>query len=47
MQGVFPEALTRLRDADPELFSIIEDEKERQWCAIVARIDAETLLATI
>lgn len=31
MQGVFPEALFSLRNADPELFSIIEDEKERQW----------------
>ena len=47
MQGVFPEALTRLRDADPELFSIIEDEKERQWCAAVAQIYAQTLPASI
>lgn len=31
MEGVFPEALSSLRNADPELFSIIEDEKERQW----------------
>ena len=31
MDGVFPEALLSLRNADPELFSIIEDEKERQW----------------
>jgi len=31
MQGVFPEALSSLKNADPELFSIIEDEKERQW----------------
>lgn len=33
MEGVFPEALSSLRNADPELFSIIEDEKERQWYA--------------
>ena len=31
MEGVFPEALASLRNADPELYSIIEDEKERQW----------------
>lgn len=34
MQGVFPEALSSLKNADPELFSIIEDEKERQWKGI-------------
>lgn len=31
MDGVFPEALQSLREADPEVFSIIEDEKKRQW----------------
>jgi hypothetical protein len=31
MQSVFPEALQSLREADPEVFGIIEDEKKRQW----------------
>lgn len=31
MKAVFPEALLTLKDADPELAAIIEDEKERQW----------------
>lgn len=29
--AVFPEAHTPLSQADPELYSIIEDEKRRQW----------------
>ena len=32
MQSVFPEALTPLQAADPEVFGIIQDEKKRQWC---------------
>lgn len=32
MEALFPEAQLTLRDADPELYDIIEDEKERQWC---------------
>ena len=35
MESVFPEALRSLREADPEIFGIIEDEKKRQWYAIV------------
>jgi hypothetical protein len=31
MAKVFPEALKTLEDVDPELYSIIEDEKRRQW----------------
>ena len=31
MESVFPEGLKRLRDADEEVFGIIEDEKVRQW----------------
>ena len=31
MQSVFPEALKSLREADPEVFGILEDEKKRQW----------------
>jgi glycine hydroxymethyltransferase len=31
MQAVFPEALKPLAQADPEVYSIIEDEKRRQW----------------
>lgn len=34
MQSVFPEALQSLREADPEVFGIIEDEKKRQWTGI-------------
>ena len=33
MEGVFPEALKSLKEADPEVYGIIEDEKKRQWCA--------------
>jgi hypothetical protein len=36
MEGVFPEALTPLSVADPEVFGIIEDEKRRQWCVLWA-----------
>jgi hypothetical protein len=32
MMRVFPEALTPLAQADPEVYSIIQDEKKRQWC---------------
>lgn len=28
---VFPEALKSLKEADPEIFDIIQDEKARQW----------------
>ena len=31
MARVFPEALSSLKQADPELYSIIQDEKRRQW----------------
>ncbi|KAK9830959.1 hypothetical protein WJX81_002828 [Elliptochloris bilobata] len=34
MKPVFPESLTKLQEADPEVFGIIEDEKERQWKGI-------------
>jgi glycine hydroxymethyltransferase len=34
MDSVFPEGLKRLREADPEVYGIIEDEKERQWKGI-------------
>ena len=30
--NVFPEGLSTLHQADPEVFSIIKDEEERQWC---------------
>lgn len=33
MARVFPEALASLKQCDPELASIIQDEKRRQWCA--------------
>lgn len=29
--SVFPDALTPLKAADPEVYGIIEDEKARQW----------------
>ncbi len=31
MEAVFPEAQAVLREVDPEVASIIEDEKARQW----------------
>lgn len=31
MKAVFPEALKSLKEADPEVFSIVEQEKVRQW----------------
>jgi hypothetical protein len=31
MDSVFPEALAALDNVDPEVASIIEDEKARQW----------------
>ena len=33
LKGVFPESHLSLKEADPEAFAIIEQEKERQWCA--------------
>jgi hypothetical protein len=32
MKPIFPESLTQLQEADPEVYGIIEDEKDRQWC---------------
>jgi hypothetical protein len=31
LRPVFPEALTPLAIADPEVYGIIQDEKVRQW----------------
>jgi hypothetical protein len=31
LAGVFPEALQSLREADPEVYAIIQDEAKRQW----------------
>lgn len=31
MGAIFPEALSSLKVADPEVYGIIEDEKKRQW----------------
>jgi len=31
MSRVFPEARASLKEADPELYGIIQDEKKRQW----------------
>jgi hypothetical protein len=42
---VFPEALTPLQQADPEVYAIIEDEKVRQWC--VARDPVAAPRATL
>ncbi len=36
MKPIFPESLTQLQEADPEVYGIIEDEKDRQWCAPAA-----------
>jgi hypothetical protein len=29
--NVFPESLKSLKEADPEMYSIVQDEKARQW----------------
>jgi hypothetical protein len=34
--NVFPEALSSLKLADPEIYQIIQDEKSRQWCVCIA-----------
>eukprot|EP00879_Flechtneria_rotunda_P012138 GHRR01012677.1.p1 GENE.GHRR01012677.1~~GHRR01012677.1.p1 ORF type:complete len:468 (+),score=154.35 GHRR01012677.1:121-1524(+) len=34
LQEVFPEALSSLQEADPEIYGIIQDEKRRQWRGI-------------
>jgi hypothetical protein len=31
MEAIFPEALLSLREVDPEVADIVEDEKRRQW----------------
>jgi hypothetical protein len=31
MNAIFPEALTPLKEADPEVYGIVQDEKVRQW----------------
>jgi hypothetical protein len=31
LDHVFPEALSSLKLADPEMYQIIQDEKTRQW----------------
>jgi hypothetical protein len=36
MARVFPEALTPLQQADPEVYAILQDEKKRQWCVFVS-----------
>ena len=33
-QKIFPEALQSLADADPEVFSLVQDEQARQWKGI-------------
>jgi hypothetical protein len=34
MKAVFPDALSPLRECDPEVFALIQEEKTRQWCAL-------------
>jgi hypothetical protein len=33
MDAIFPGALRGLKEEDPEVYGIIQDEKVRQWCA--------------
>jgi glycine hydroxymethyltransferase len=33
-QSIFPEALQSLAEADPEVYSLVQDEKVRQWKGI-------------
>jgi hypothetical protein len=37
MNEIFPDALTPLKEADPEVWGLIQKEKERQWCVCVRR----------
>jgi hypothetical protein len=34
MDAIFPEALKTLKDADPEVFALVQAEKKRQWCVL-------------
>jgi hypothetical protein len=34
MKAVFPDALSPLRECDPEVFALIQEEKTRQRCAL-------------
>lgn len=34
LNRIFPEAHLSLKEADPELYAIIEDEKRRQWYVV-------------
>jgi hypothetical protein len=36
MDAVFPEARSVLKDADPEMYDLVQAEKVRQWCAPVS-----------
>ena len=49
---VFPDALKPLKEADPEVWGLVQKEKERQWCGFtaargraVARVSASVLAA--
>lgn len=42
--AVFPEALASLKQADPEIYSIIQDEKARQWWVACAGFSSSVLL---
>jgi hypothetical protein len=33
MDAVFPEALKSLKEADSEVYDLVQAEKKRQWCA--------------
>ena len=45
--AVFPEGLSPLAQADPEVFGIIKDEEERQWCANFAAVSIHSCIATL
>ncbi len=45
MDEIFPDALTPLKAADPEMWQLIEKEKQRQWCVCCHAHAARTRLA--
>lgn len=47
MDAVFPEALAGLEAVDPEVASIIEDEKARQWWVAKPLLQAECFMSII
>lgn len=43
MESVFPEARSVLKDADPEMYALVQDEKVRQWYVSTRKIAHATV----